>query len=177
MRKGQKSHIRQRFLRLTNCHIVDQMPALIENIMHDAHIYILQIPDIIPGNLLRLLIKSFMHNSCGRRVIMPDNRRSVAGIGDLHPLQPWVQKNAPTLLIRAGFAHQDLQLYPGFQKHLDLIRHYIHQRVSSSQTGKHRQNCHLHKKHVPPSLCRGRRGKGLPRHPQSFTCFPIRCSL
>ena len=106
---------------------MNQMPALIENVMHDTHVYILEVPDIVLGNPRGLLIKGLVNSTCGGGIVMPYDGFSMAGIGNLDPLQPRVQKYAPALLVRAGFTHQYLLLYLGFQQHLDLIRHHIDQ--------------------------------------------------
>ena len=127
MGKGQKPHARQRFLRLPNGYVVDQVPALIKDIMHDTYIYIPEVADIVIGYPVRLLIKPLVDLTGGSRVIVPHNGHTVTGVGDFYPLQPRVQKDAPSFPVRAGLAHQNLQLYPGIQQHFDLVRHDIDQ--------------------------------------------------
>lgn len=108
---------------------MDQMPALIENIVHDTHIYVLEMPDVILGDPLCLLIRSLVNLTNRGGVIVPYDGYTMASISDLHSLYPGIQKYTMTLLVGAGFAYQDLQFYLGIQQHFDLICYHIDQGI------------------------------------------------
>lgn len=57
MGKGQKTYMLQFFLRLSDCNIVEQMPALIENVVHDTHIHVFEVPHKVLCNHIGLFKK------------------------------------------------------------------------------------------------------------------------
>ncbi len=63
--------MRQLLLCFTDCNIMNQMPALIENVMHDADIHIFQMSDKILGNDLCFLKKGIVNLAFGSEIVMP----------------------------------------------------------------------------------------------------------
>ena len=87
MGKREKTELRQLFLGFPQGDIVYQMPPLVQDVMEDAHIHILQMPDKIPGNGIGFPMEGGMHRAGGGGVIPPVDGLSIHGVGDLYPLQ------------------------------------------------------------------------------------------
>ena len=77
MGEGKEAEMGQLRLSLPQGDVVHQMPALVQNVVEDAHIHILQMADKVLGNGVGLLIESGMHRAGRGGVIPPMDGLSV----------------------------------------------------------------------------------------------------
>ena len=144
MGKGDKADAGQGFLRLAYRHIMNEVPALVMDVVHDAHIHIRKSRLKALGDDLGFRIKALVHLPGRLRVIMPLDRPAVQAVCDLHPLQPPVGKDTAPVTVRAVFTDQNLGGNPGVQQHFQVFGHDIDQRIGAAQPVEHSKNGDLY---------------------------------
>ncbi|MNV80126.1 hypothetical protein D3C71_1737110 [compost metagenome] len=105
---------------------MQQMPALIEDIMHNTYIYIHQMADEITCYRIRLRKKCIMNRSYGSGIITPMNLLTLITVDHVYPMNPFILENTVTVFLRTILTYKQFHFNAGLEQHFKLNFHYVH---------------------------------------------------
>lgn len=103
---------------------MNEMPALVQDIVEEHNVHIQQSLMQAVGNNLRLLEEARVDSPRRLRVIHPMNLVAMQSVRYFHPFNPFIAIDAVSFGVRAILTDKHLDVYSAAQQHMQVLFHH-----------------------------------------------------